>query len=79
MTVERDGLFDVSVHKILDEELLRPETIFGCLVSIPGTAYSIREETMYFPGKGKKRFIRNRVLYVFAVCGAEFPPTPVSL
>lgn len=50
--MERHGLFDVSVYKILDEDALRKETVFGCEVSIPGTSYRIREETMYFPGKG---------------------------
>ena len=52
LTMERRGLFDVSVYKILDEDALRKETVFGCEVSIPGTSYRITEETMYFPGKG---------------------------
>ena len=52
LTIEREGLFDVSVHRILSEEHLKPETVFGCLVTIPGTSYSVKEETMYFPGKG---------------------------
>eukprot|EP00095_Tigriopus_kingsejongensis_P006884 maker-scaffold125_size330479-snap-gene-0.12 protein:Tk06884 transcript:maker-scaffold125_size330479-snap-gene-0.12-mRNA-1 annotation:"hypothetical protein L798_04682" len=51
LTVEREGRFDVSVHKILSEDLLKPETVFGCLVTIPGTSYSVKEETMYFPGQ----------------------------
>ena len=55
MTIEREGLFDVSVHRILSEEHLKPETVFGCLVTIPGTSYSVKEETMYFPGKGKAK------------------------
>ena len=53
LTMERRGLFDVSVYKILEEDALRRETVFGCEVSIPGTSYRIREETMYFPGKGE--------------------------
>lgn len=51
--MESEGRFDVSVHKILSEDLLKPETVFGCLVTIPGTSYSVKEETMYFPGQGK--------------------------
>lgn len=51
LTVESEGRFDVSVHKILSEDLLKPETVFGCLVTIPGTSYSVKEETMYFPGQ----------------------------
>merc|ERR1719458_1557632 len=46
-----NGLYDVSVFKTLSEEELRPETVFGCVLTIPGTDYSIKEETMYFPGK----------------------------
>ena len=47
-----NGLYDVSLFKTLSEEDLRPETVFGCVLTIPGTDYSIKEETMYFPGKG---------------------------
>ena len=52
MKVEKEGLFDVSVNKMLDVEQLQPETVFQCLLRIPGTQFSVREETMYFPGKG---------------------------
>ena len=38
---------------MLEVEQLQPETVFQCLLRIPGTQYSVREETMYFPGKGK--------------------------
>ena len=50
-----NGLYDVSVFKTLSEEDLRPETVFGCVLTIPGTEYSIKEETMYFPGKGIRK------------------------
>ena len=53
LTIERDGLFDISVTKILKEALLQPETIFQCFLEISGTKFSRREETMYFPGKGR--------------------------
>merc|ERR1719322_858644 len=36
---------------MLDVEQLQPETVFQCLLRIPGTQFSVREETMYFPGK----------------------------
>ena len=55
LMVERDGLYDVSVHKMLSESELKPETVFECLLTIPGTGYAAREETMYFPGKGNHR------------------------
>ena len=53
LTVEREGLFDVAVNKILPEMKLKPETIFKCIVSIPGTDVLMKEETLYFPGKGE--------------------------
>ena len=56
MTIEREGLFDISVTKILKEALLQPEAIFQCLLTIPETTFIRREETMYFPGKGKPEF-----------------------
>jgi hypothetical protein len=67
LTVERRGLFDVSVYKILDEDDLRKETVFGCEVAIPSTSYTIREETMYFPGKGKQGIKSN-----FYICKSEY-------
>ncbi len=57
LMVERDGLYDVSVHKMLSESELKPETVFECLLTIPGTSYAAREETMYFPGKGERFFL----------------------
>jgi len=51
LTIEREGLFDISVTKILKEALLQPEAIFQCLLTIPETTFIRREETMYFPGK----------------------------
>ena len=52
MTLERDGLFDVSVHKILVEADLQPETIFQCLLAIPGTSFSAKADSMYLKGQG---------------------------
>lgn len=51
LTVERNGLFDIAVNKILRMDDLVPQTVFQCLLSIPDTHYSVKEETMYFPGK----------------------------
>lgn len=51
MTLERDGLFDVSVHKILVEAELQPETIFQCLLAIPGTSFSVKADSMYLKGQ----------------------------
>lgn len=51
LTVERDGLYDITVHKLLKQEELSSETVFQCVLTIPDTSYTIKEETMYFPGK----------------------------
>ena len=56
MTLERDGLFDVSVHKILVEADLQPETIFQCLLAIPGTSFSAKADSMYLKGQGLKAY-----------------------
>jgi hypothetical protein len=56
MTLEREGLFDVSVHKILLESELLPETIFECLLNIPGTSFTMKEDSMYLRGKGIHNF-----------------------
>ena len=42
MTLKRDGLFDVLVHKILVEANLQPETIFQCSLAIPGMTFSAK-------------------------------------
>ena len=62
LTVEKDGLFDVSVNKLLSVDQLKPETVFQCMLTIPGTQYSVREETMYFPGKGKLNVLCNFIV-----------------
>ena len=64
LTIEREGLFDISVTKILKEALLQPEAIFQCLLTIPETTFIRREETMYFPGKGKPYFNRKNLLKI---------------
>ena len=61
LTIEREGLYDVSVHKLLREDDLNPETVFQCEIAIPGTTYSVKEETMYFPGKGRTSLWRHKL------------------
>ena len=51
MTLERNGLFDVSVHRILEESDFKPETIFECSLSIPGTSFSMKADSLYFKGQ----------------------------
>lgn len=40
--VEREGLYDVSVHKMLSESDLKPETVFECMLTIPGLYIKIQ-------------------------------------
>jgi len=51
MTLEREGLYDVSVHKILLESELKAETIFECLLTIPGTSFSRKADNVYVKGQ----------------------------
>jgi len=39
--------YDIVVHRLVDHSDLPPETVFGCVLTIPGTSYEIREESIY--------------------------------
>jgi len=54
-TVRRDLEYDVTVHRLLPPTDIPPETVFTCRMEIPGTQFSLREETMYFPGRIQPR------------------------
>jgi len=54
-TVRRGLDYDVTVHRLIPPTDLPPETIFSCAMEIPNTRFSLREETMYFPGKIQPR------------------------
>lgn len=49
-TVRRGLEFDVTVHRLLPPTEIQAETVFSCSMEIPGTQFSLRKETMYFPG-----------------------------
>lgn len=75
MTLERNGLFDVSVHKILMESDLQPETIFECLLTIPGTSFSAKADSMYLKGQGKEttqqqqqKFLAGKLCLIMFFC-----------
>ena len=77
MTLERNGLFDVSVHKILMESDLQPETIFECLLSIPGTSFSAKADSMYLKGQGETfyttvLYLANFVVYSIHLFASQF-------
>ena len=46
--------YDIVVHRLVDHSDLPPETVFGCVLTIPGTSYEIREESIYRHYSGRK-------------------------
>ena len=46
--------FDIVVHRLVDHSDLPSETIFGCVLTIPGTSYEVREESIYRHRGGRK-------------------------
>ena len=72
MTLEREGLYDVSVHKILLESELKAETIFECLLTIPGTSFSAKADNVYVKGqKGITHSLIRGVLIQSCSAGAR--------
>jgi len=45
--------YDIVVHRLVDHSDLPPETVFGCVLTIPGTTYEIREESIYRHRNGR--------------------------
>jgi len=48
-TVRRGLLYDVTVHTLLPTSSLSQQTVFTCAMLIPGTQFSLKAETMFFP------------------------------
>ncbi|KAK8723130.1 hypothetical protein OTU49_011856, partial [Cherax quadricarinatus] len=46
---EAEG-FSVYLEAVLEDRTLRHETIFECVLLIPGTEYQVRRSIIYFPG-----------------------------
>jgi hypothetical protein len=51
---ESQNGFDIVVHRLVDHSDLPPETVFGCVLTIPGTNYEVREESIYRHRNGRK-------------------------
>ena len=54
---QEKGAFDIVVHRLIDHADLPSETIFGCVLTIPGTSYRVREESIYRHRGGSKFFV----------------------
>ena len=46
-----------KMHRLVDHSNLPPETVFDCVLSIPGTLYEIKEESIYCHQSGRKWYI----------------------
>ena len=45
---ETRGTYNIVVHRVVShDEIPAPEVRFGCELSIPGTDYRVREESVY--------------------------------
>lgn len=44
------GYFNISIDLEVFDYELDPETLFECVLTIPGTEYELHEEILYFPG-----------------------------
>ena len=53
---ETRGTYNIVVHRVVrHEEIPAPQVRFGCELSIPGTDYVVREESVYEQGgRGNK-------------------------
>ena len=48
---EARGTYNIVVHRVVrHEEIPAPQVRFGCELSIPGTDYVVREESVYEHG-----------------------------
>jgi len=61
-----NGAFDIVVHRLIDHEELPSETIFGCVLTIPGTSYRVREESIYRHRSGSKSFCLKLTSFDFS-------------
>ena len=46
--------YDIIVHRLVDHSELPSEIEFGCVLTIPGTNYEIREKSIYKIRSGRK-------------------------
>ena len=56
--LEFNNRYDIVVHRRVNHSEIPPETVFGCVLRIPGTDYEIREESIYKHRHGRKCILR---------------------
>ena len=61
--LEFNNRYDIVVHRRVNHSEIPPETVFGCVLRIPGTDYEIREESIY-----KHRHGRKCQFFAFSPC-----------
>ncbi len=63
--VNRRGLYDVTLYRVVHDRSLRQETIFECVLSIPATQYQIARRLIYYPGPVLFIFLPSFLLFNF--------------
>ena len=81
--VNRRGLYDVTLYRVVHDRSLRQETIFECVLSIPATQYQIARRLIYYPGLTLSFFLLVCLCLeslpepILSNCVTSSPPSPV--
>eukprot|EP00096_Caligus_rogercresseyi_P012667 TRINITY_DN5385_c0_g1_i1.p1 TRINITY_DN5385_c0_g1~~TRINITY_DN5385_c0_g1_i1.p1 ORF type:complete len:276 (+),score=48.18 TRINITY_DN5385_c0_g1_i1:295-1122(+) len=59
VTQSEEGHYDIIVHRLVDHTDIPSRTTFGCILTIPGIDYEVREESVYHH-KDKRRYMSER-------------------
>lgn len=55
--INRIDTYDIVVHRVIDHAEIPQKTTLGCELTIPGTDYTVREESVYQHRGGSKCLI----------------------
>lgn len=65
----RDGLFDVKVVAKYPKVALKSETIINCQLTMPGTDYTKKQETVYYGKRNRFFFLLRRTTFrIMSTC-----------
>ena len=70
--VNRRGLYDVTLYRVVHDRSLRQETIFECVLSIPATQYQIARRLIYYPGLTLSFFLSSSLSVSGIITRAHF-------
>ncbi|CAB4065292.1 unnamed protein product [Lepeophtheirus salmonis] len=60
VTLEDEGHYDIIVHRLVDHSDIPSKTTFGCILTIPGIDYEVREESVYYHRDGRRYMSERR-------------------